>query len=144
LEIGGLGVEGIARRRGDIPDVGGDFDEAAFRIGEIEEDLLGNGAMVGRVGDAAEGGLKAAARDSSKLTMALSDWEEGMGQLPSTCRKNQLRNSGERKGVDAIREAGEGLATGGDEGFEVGDVVGVVCSRRCFVHQSSPTSGLAA
>ena len=40
---GGGGFEGNVISGGDLPAIGGDFDELAFGIGEVEEDLFGSG-----------------------------------------------------------------------------------------------------
>ena len=118
--------EGDAVADGSLPTGGGDLDELAFGIGEIEEDLFGEGAVAARIdaaGDADVAGFRVAGGLGFE---AMADGGEGVGggdgfefgvALAEEPFAEGAGADGEGAGAgDGGRDADKGLAGGGGKG----------------------------
>ena len=135
LSSGTGGLEGSLPGGGDLPSLGGDFDELAIGVGEIEEDLFGSVGRAASIDAAGDGDVEAAfvARglglevmtegvpgrgtgDGFKLGEGFA--EEPFAKGAGTDGEGEVAGIGAGVGGDVD----EGLALGGSEGAgAVGD-----------------------
>src|ERR1035437_507275 len=115
---GGGGFEGDAFAGGYGPALGGDFDELAFGVGEVEEDFFGRGegaAGVDAVGDADVAALGIAGGLGFEV---MEDGVEGVGGGDGVVEGEALveEELTEGAGADGEGEMAAGLGGNGDEG----------------------------